>query len=437
LKIHIAVPLLCLAFLFCCCADHNSEQANHYEIEIKLDPAAQHIHVKLILGLTPAAPTPDNLIFFLHKQFTIHDVSGQGVESFSFDKDTPSPVNWMPEGRALAIGLDKKSIGNKRMKLIFEYEGIISEWPGWSANVITEEWVELGLYLPWFPYNQEYGAFTFEIEAECVPNYSLGSFGSVKKAGDKWHFKRITPTSDIVLVASKNLKTIQQESDGKRINVHYSLIHDTTAKKLAGDLFGIVELYEAWFGGYKEAEITLVESLRERGGGYARIGLISLAGLSDDKYAAQHEAYIRYLAHEAGHMWWTQAPSDNWEDWMNEGFSEYSALMVIKELFGEEAFNRRIEAKKNILAEKPPIWDFDRNDRTTPEKSEAVEAILYSKGPVLLSLLEQRIGRDIFLALCKEMVRSSISSTEDFLTLLHENCGTELRDWFEDLLRSY
>lgn len=437
MKIKLAVPLFCLAFLFCCRADHNSNQVNHYKIEIKLDPTTKHIHVKSTLGLTPGVPTPDNLTFYLHKQFTIHDVSGHGVERFSFDKETPSPVNWMPEGRALTIGLDKKSSDYKRLKLFFEYEGVISEWPGWSANVITEDWVELGQYLPWFPYNQEYGPFTFEIEAECNPGYSLGSFGSVKKAGRKWLFKWMSPTTDIVLIASNSLKTIQQESGRIRVHVHYSLIHDTTAEKLTGDLMGIIELYEAWFGGYKGGEITLVESLRERGGGYARIGLISLAGLSDDKYKAQHEAYIRYLAHEAGHMWWTQAPTDNWEDWMNEGFAEYSALMIIKELFGEEAFNRRIEAKKSILAEKPPIWGFDRNDRTTPEKSDAVEAILYSKGPILLHLLEQRIGRDDFHSLCKEMVRSSISSTKDFLNLLRKNYGIEFRDWFEDLLRLY
>ena len=91
-----------------------------------------------------------------------------------------------------------------------------------------------------------------------------------------------------------------------------------------------------------------------------------------------------------------------------EGFAEYSALMIIKELFGEEAFNRRIEAKKSILAEKPPIWGFDRNDRTTPEKSDAVEAILYSKGPILLHLLEQKIGRDDFHSLCKELYKSCL-----------------------------
>jgi aminopeptidase N len=323
------------------------------------------------------------------------------------------------------------------LKWTFEYEGIISEWPAWSANVITEEWVELGLYLPWFPYNEAYGPFTFEIEVECDPKYRLRSYGSFKNANGKWHFKWMSPTTDIVLVANKNLKTIQQEFNGKRLNVHYSVIQDTTAKKLAGDLRGILELFEAWFGGYKESEITLIESLRERGGGYARTGLISLAGLSDDKYIAQHETYIRYLAHEASHMFWHMAPSDNWEDWMNEGFAEYSALMVIKELFGAESFNKRIETKKSNLAEKPPIWGFDRNDRATPEKSQAVEAILYSKGPVLLHLLEQRIGRDKFNAVCKEMVESNTSSTEDFLNLLLKNHGTALRDWFEDLLRSY
>ncbi len=51
--------------------------------------------------------------------------------------------------------------------------------------------------------------------------------------------------------------------------------------------------------------------------------MISLAGLADDTYMERHEVYIRYLAHEAGHVWWHMSQKDNWEDWMNEGFAEY------------------------------------------------------------------------------------------------------------------
>ena len=72
-----------------------------------------------------------------------------------------------------------------------------------------------------------------------------------------------------------------------------------------------------------------------------------------------------------------------------------------------------------------------------PGEPDIIEANLYSKGPVLLHLLSERIGDDEFRILCKEMVGSSTSATNDFLTLLEKDHGSEVRNWFEDLLQSY
>jgi len=94
MKIKLAVPLFCLAFLFCCRADHNSNQVNHYKTETK---RLQTIEV--------------------------------------------------------VLRIRRCHIRVARLE----------------CQCFTEDWVELGLYLLWFPYNQEYGPFTFEIEAVVMP----------------------------------------------------------------------------------------------------------------------------------------------------------------------------------------------------------------------------------------------------------------------------
>jgi aminopeptidase N len=131
------------------------------------------------------------------------------------------------------------------------------------------------------------------------------------------------------------------------------------------------------------------------------------------------------------------APADSWEDWLNEGFAEYSALLVIKEMFGDQALRKWIEGKKIAIKDTPPIWGFDRNNMNAAGGPDIIEANLYSKGPVLLQLLSERIGDEKFRALCKKMIKSSTSSTVDFLTLLENIQGNEVRSWFEDLLKSY
>jgi hypothetical protein len=82
------------------------------------------------------------------------------------------------------------------------------------------------------------------------------------------------------------------------------------------------------------------------------------------------------------------------------------------------------------------VWGFDRNDASTEEKAVQVEKLLYDKGPVLLHELAQRIGEREFLLLCREMVRSKVTSTDGFLEVLQNRAGEEVRVWFERMLRS-
>lgn len=436
MKFKIVVPLLLVLFLLQWNTGHGNDNVNHYQVKLKLDPASRYMKVKMNLKLIPGEPLPDTLIFNLHKQFTQLKVTGHEIVNFIFDTDAPPPSIYTPQARPLRIYLDKYSIRNTDLHISFEYEGILSEWPDYSANVITEEWVELGMYLPWYP--QIFGSFTYEIEAECDPAYQLRCFGEYTMKNGTWYFKRMTPTYDMVLVASKTLKTMKRESSGNIVYLHYQGLQDTTAERLASDLIGVFDLFVEWFDGRKEGEtITLIESPREKGGGYNHNNLIALAGLSDEKYFTQHEYFIHYLAHETAHFWWHMAPVNTWEDWMNEGFAEYSALMAVKELFGEESFNKRLEDKKKNIENTPPIWGFDRSDMTTSGQSKIVEANLYSKGPVILDLMSERIGDDGFKKLCKEMIESNTSSTDDFLKLIKKNHGIELRNWFEDLLKSH
>lgn len=179
--------------------------------------------------------------------------------------------------------------------------------------------------------------------------------------------------------------------------------------------------------------MAVIESARQRGGGYSRPGLIVLAGVDDDRYQQSQETYVRQLAHEAAHGWWRSAPTDTWEDWLNEGFAEYVALLVVRERFGEEAFEARISGKLEQIWDTPAIWGFDRSD---PEAAEIAQVNLYDRAPTLLYRLSDRIGEEVFLDLCRELVEKRVDSTEGFLERLEKRTDEETADWFEELLRT-
>jgi len=436
-----ALEILMLVFLtlFSNAAFSNEDaKYSHYKINLKLDPATQYLNVKMELKIVVQEELPDTLVFSLHRQLSQLKVTGPSVETFIFNQDSPPSSIFMPNARPLLVILDQNTPKEEELTLSFEYEGTLTEWPEYSANIFTEEWVELGLYLPWFPISQIAGSFTFEIEAACDPDYQLRSFGQYSIKSGKWYLRQLTPTFDIVLVASKNLKTLEHSIGNNTAYIHYQTLQESTVKEIANDLVSIFNLYESWFGGSQKGNIlTLIESDRGKGGDYFRNDLVVLSGLSDKKYFNEHENFIRYLSHEIAHSWWHMSSANIWEDWMNEGFAEYSALMVVREQFGDEPFKKLIEDKKKVLKGTPPIWEFDRSGMSTTGKPKAVEVNLYSKGPVLLHLLSERLGDNAFIKLCREMIETNISNTDDFLNMIEENHGIEIRNWFEDLLKTY
>jgi hypothetical protein len=54
------------------------------------------------------------------------------------------------------------------------------------------------------------------------------------------------------------------------------------------------------------------------------------------------------LTHEVAHFWWSGAPSVTWENWLNEAFAEYSALMYVRKFEGVEAFDTRREPRTSL-----------------------------------------------------------------------------------------
>ena len=438
MKTKIVTTLILLCFLSQNNAYSRDAGSTHFKIKLQLNPESQHIFVIANLRLNSDKPLPDTLHFSLHKQFTLLKVTGNGIHDFRFDKEAPPVSVFMRDARPLTITLDKNINRNKPLDIVFEYEGTITDWVENSANVVTKDWVELGMYLPWFPTGFICGYFTYEIEAECDPVYQLRSYGGYTKTNGTWHFERTIPDFDINLVASKSLKTMEREAGGYHIFFHYESLQNKTAASFSNDLATILDYYASWFGGDKKGEMfTVIQSPREKGGDYARKGLIVLSGLTEEKYVTQHELFVRNLAHETAHFWWHMAPANSWEDWLNEGFAEYSALLIIKEMFGDEAYNNWMADKNAAVKNIPPIWGFDRNNMNASEGQDIIEANLYSKGPLLLHQLSGRIGDEAFKRLCHEMVRTSVSSTDSFLSLLEKSNGSKIRTWFEDLLKSY
>ena len=420
----IYIPLFIVGILYISgCKEERISEHSHYDLDLSFDPVEQFLNVEGQMNIPVMNDTTHQIEFYLHRQLDIIDLRLNGKRNFDLHKD-PSEIRYMPEATRYVLitpGTIKKEVA-----LSFQYSGVISEWPEWSASVIGEEWTEMSCYFPWYPSHKQFRPFTYEVDIRTVKDYRYFVMGQKKESKDMISFISPFPTNDIVVCASKELKAVNRKLDDFTFQLAYTTLSDTLIDTLSADVDDILTTFNQWFPG-NESSICLVESMREKGGAYARTGGMYLSGFNKTSYFESRKGYMRYLSHEISHLWWYRASSNSWEDWLNEGFAEYSALMIIRDKYGQDYFLDWIEKKKQEMEDTGPIWECDRNGRDA-------YAILYSKAPVLLHQLEQKTGKNEFKELMRLMLEKEVSDTEQFLHLLGEQQGRDKREWFKALL---
>jgi len=114
-----------------------------------------------------------HLVFFLHQELEVETVSGDRMVDWWFDRRDPAPRVLLPEGRKLHLRLDRPLQRHSGLNLEFYYAGRLTAWSLWSTKRFSSEWIAAGLRLPWFPYNDHYGEFTFRIEAQVKREFQL------------------------------------------------------------------------------------------------------------------------------------------------------------------------------------------------------------------------------------------------------------------------
>ncbi len=335
--------------LFVSCYENKSDKNinnlkySHYDVQLKIDPDEQFIKVIGNLKFLIDKDSMDVFSFNLHNQFVVNTFSVNGNNSYELDT-LDTPVRWLPNVMKIVTKTTGKFNKGEIVTIDFSYEGKITQWPSWSTNVIGPEWVEMGLYFPWYP--NFYGPFTYRVSVDIDPSYNVFAMGKSTEKDNKRIFETNLPMDDFIICASKDLKIRKTELLNHSFQIVNSTLSEATIDKIQTDIKNFYERYTSWFGNIEEHEMCIVISRRDKGGGYSRKGGLFLGGISDSDYLNSRASYIRYLGHEIAHFWWHGA-ENNWEDWLNESFAEYSAMNLIKELVSQEEYSSQMNKKRD------------------------------------------------------------------------------------------
>jgi len=399
-----------------------SIRINSYNIFLEIIPQNQSIKVQANIKSSIDPECIDSLAFYLHKEFSIKKIKSNVKVSYNFRIDESSPYFWMKDARPLWIKLENNKEENIDIQIV--YQGSIKDLNWKTTNMITESWIELGNYSAWFPYNPDYGKFISNVKLTIDPSYKVTGMGIIQKIGKKWEIQQLKPTNDIVIIASKNLKTYYDENNSKSIRLDYVTFNEQNANETIKNVKFIVKQYNNWFKTSTDVKFTIVivPPFSSRGS-YQRENFMAL--LQPEPGA---NISFSLLAHEIAHEWWNGAPTDNFENWLNESFAEYASLMAIREKFGVDRFEEWIQYKEFRSRGASQILQANTNIRVQT-------STLYDKGPLILYKLENLIGKKLFLKFLSELLKQNIKSTDDLLNLLEEIMSKEIRIYFENELR--
>ena len=398
-----------------------SEQFNKYTADLNIDVKNQFIKAELTFSYYCNIKSTKELRFYIHKDLIIENVSSKNQITCVVEEEVSDWCPFVLESKLIKITLDKPVKLGDRVDLCFRYKGHINLVTKYGINRISDRWIELGIYTPWFPVIGTLENALFNISIKIDDGYLVVNSN---KVGDSFILNQPSPDMDSTIIASNQFYHIENKIHDTDMNVYViEEAHKTLAEDISRYSNLILSKY-ASFGRIDSNSISIVIVPREDGGGYCRSNLIVLTpndNLNDES------RYFKYIAHELAHLWWCKSTVNSWEDWLNESFAEYSALLVLRDIFGENEFNKRINIYKEKSEGLPPIIGIDRGNEKAYE-------VLYIKGPLLLYELEKRIGQEKFIELFNTIHLSNIDNTEKFLAKLGNITNENIRNNFEKQL---
>lgn len=291
------------------------------------------------------------------------------------------------------------------------------------ADFTKENGFEVGMYSAWYPIEMSKGNFHYEINVKAPKGYQILANGEVsKQETTKWKVLSNVRQFDIPLIISNRLERKVYNFNGSIIELSHFGKSQEEVDNLANDIQSILTLYNERFGDVSQTGIMRFAFVpRDNRASYSRKGFSAINSSGSELVT------FSTIAHEIGHFWWAGADSASWEDWLNESFAEFSALLAIKLKYGDKKYSDRIASFSNMSQNSPPIWGLDR-------ASDISTLVLYKKGPIILTQAQTKFGKRKFNKVARSLIGLNKKNTNAFLSKVEQITNKKEREWLEHQL---
>ena len=189
---------------------------------------------------------------------------------------------------------------------------------------------------------------------------------------------------------------LQERKVGDTTLVLYLMGDEEDAETLLDMAASSFSFYEKQFGEYPYDTLRLVCSPDRWNSGKEYPSLVYVYYNFNEYIGTE-----KIIAHEIAHQWWySTVGNDIFKDaWLDESFAEYSALLYLQEMEGEEVFQNYLKEFQSSAA----LADVDMGGKLKVGSSVAEFAgtgyytnIVYEKGALFLDTLRTQMGEEAF-----------------------------------------
>lgn len=284
-----------------------------------------------------------------------------------------------------------------------KFQGYI-DVPVMSSFVKKDDYLEVSGNCGFIPLTNDFSRCNFTVDAYIPQDYSLAGFKKI----DECHYTiNILQNYHVVFVMYK--KTKVQICQNQNMTIYAGIYHDyEKLHKMTEICQGIWDSYKQWFSENEFYDLFIILNPRFENGAYAVNNIICLI---DRIEGLNLETYM-HLAHEISHLWWKNSDLTIHNNWVNETFAQYSALLLIRENYGKQKYDDIIN-------------QFQIETKDLPSLSSVLEdtpkdiwfPLFYKKGPYLFARLEKELGYDKMMNILFKCYQKRIKTSEQFLKI--------------------
>ncbi len=240
---------------------------------------------------------------------------------------------------------------------------------------------------------------TISTEADQVP-IAPGRKVSEKVAGGRRtaRFVSDAPILDFFSIQSARYAERHRLYKGIDLAIYYHPTHTFNVDRMLNALQHGLDYYQANFGPYQFDQVRILEFPDYASFAQSFANTIpyseSIGFIGDTRDPDVIDGVTYVTAHELGHQYWAHqivGADMQGATMLSETLAQYSALMVMKHLYGEDQMRRFLKEELDSYLRARSI---EAVEELPLERVENQQYIHYNKGSLVMYLLQQRMGED-------------------------------------------